>query len=347
MKQSILRKLSNGHQTLGIEITDSYVKVCEIQQKGKKPVRLLNFSSRELPVGVVDDGKVLDKEKLFAALKIVLDSKRFGTRYAHFAIPSQMVMVRSIKLPDIVNKGLKKLVQYEMKNNLSMAFDDPSYDFIKLPKATNENAQVTPEETNLCEVLVVAAPTSILQDYVDIFTKLKLIPCSIEIKSFSLLRLVEWGLINSEGVNIIVNVNELNCEITIIDEGIFKITRNVEVSFKSLMTESASEQNSWLDNYSSPEQTFLNAAQDLIAELERLMNFYFYNLNKGEKPFNSITLSGDIPDLERLAAFMEESLNPPVSILSWDRLSVARNSSAWSVPTYAVPLGLALRGKEA
>ncbi|WP_139992372.1 type IV pilus biogenesis protein PilM [Paenibacillus paridis] len=347
MNPSILRKLANGHQTLGIEITDSGVKICEIQQKGKRSIRLLNYSSRPLPAGVIDDGKVIDKERLRETIKMALDARRFTSKYVHFAIPSQMAMVRSIKLPDLVNAELKKLVQFEMKNNLSMAFDDPSYDFIKLPKSTQDVGEVLPEEANLCEVLVVAAPTSILQDYVDVLEQLKLIPCSIEIKSFSLLRLIEWGKINAEGINIIINVNELNTEITIIDEGHFKITRNVEVSFKPVVNEAEEEHNSWLDSYSSPEQTFMNAAQDLIAELERLMNFYYYNLNKSERTFNKIMLSGDIPELAKLAAMMEEDVTPPVTLVSWDLLSVAGNSASWDVPTYAVPLGLALRGKEA
>lgn len=346
MNQSILRKLSNGHQTLGIEITDSDVKICEIQQKGKQPIKLLNYSSRQLPAGVVDDGKVVDQEKLHDTIKMVLDSRRFSSRYVHFAIPSQMAMVRSLKLPDLAHADLKKLVSFEMKNNLSMAFDDPSYDFIKLPRNPNDIVKVPLEEENLSEVLVVAAPTSILQDYVDIFERLKLIPCSIEIKSFSLLRVLDTGHIDTDGINIIVNVNELNSEFTIIEDGHFKITRNVEVSFKSITKDADSEQNSWLESFSSPEQTFSNAAQDLIAELERLMNFYYYNLNKSEKSFSKIILSGDIAELGRLAGLMAEGLTPPVTLLDWQSLSVADNSTNWNAATYAVPLGLALRGRK-
>ncbi|CAM4239308.1 type IV pilus assembly protein PilM [Paenibacillus endophyticus] len=347
MNQSILRKLANGHQTLGIEITDSQVKVCEVQQKGKKELRLLNYASAPLQAGIVDDGKVIDKVKLQEALKSVLESKRFTTKYVHFAIPSQMVMVRSLKLPDIINVELKKLVQFEMKNNLSMAFDDPSYDFIKLPKAAPETKELPPEEDNLRDVLVVAASTSILQDYVDVFEQLKLIPCSIEIKSFSLLRLAEWGRIQSEGIHLLVHVNELSADITIIEDGQFKLMRNVEVSFKTILSETSEENNAWLNSFSSPEQTYLNAVQDLIGELERLMNFYYYNLNKGERTFSQIWLTGDVPNIEKLTALMDDGLTPPVSQLMWDSLPVAGNAGAWSVPAYAVPLGLALRGKEA
>ncbi|WP_419873950.1 type IV pilus biogenesis protein PilM [Candidatus Pristimantibacillus sp. PTI5] len=347
MNQSILRRLANGHQTLGIEITDNQVKICEIQQKGKKDIRLLNYAAVPIPAGIVDDGKVIDKEKLQAVVKSALDSKRFGTKYAHFAIPSQTAMVRSIKLPDIANAELKKLVQFEMKNNLSMAFDDPSYDFIKLPRTEADPKDAQAEGANLCEVLVVAAPTSILQDYVDVFEQLNLIPCSIEIKSFSLLRLIEEGLLETDGINLIVNVNELNADITIIEDGHFKITRNVEVSFKTYVNDPAAEKNAWLDNFASPEQTYLNAAQDLIAELERLMNFFYYNLNKGERTFSRIWLSGDVPEIGKLAALMDDSLTPPVSLFHWEQLPVAESSEVWSIPTYAVPLGLALRGKDA
>lgn len=346
MRQSILRKLSSSHQTLGIEITDSSVKICEVQQKGKLGVRVLNYGSASLPQNVVEDGKIRDKDKLQEIIKALLVSNTFISKYVHFAIPSQTVMVRSFKLPDLVHVELKKLVQFEMKNNLSLAFDNPYYDFIKLPKLTIEKTAETEQEDNLCDVLVVATPMNILQDYVDIFEALKLVPCSIEIKPFSLLRLIEWSPLVSDGINLIVNVNELNSEITIVEEGSFKITRNVEVSFKSWVNEDRSEKNEWLDNFSSPEQTFQNAAQDLIGELERLMNFYYYTLNKGDKSFQSILLSGDIPQLDKLAALMNESLNPEVIIYHWDLLSVENVDAGWQVPTYAVPLGLALRGSE-
>ncbi len=346
MYQNILRKLTNGHQTLGIEISDSSIKICEVQQKGKA-VRVLKFTTRPLEEGIVSDGHVMDYDRLREAMKAALGARKFGTRHAHFAIPSQMVMVRSLKLPDIANKELKKLVQFEMKNNMSMAFDDPYYDFIKLKKAGRETKPAASNSENLCEVLVVAASTDVLRVYTKLFEEVKLIPSSIEIKSFSLMRMIEWGKIPSGGINVIVHVNELYSEFTIIENGTFKLTRNIEVSFKSIEEPTNPEGNSLLNSFSSPEQAFQNAAQDLIAELERLMNFYYYNLNKGEGTFQHILLSGDIAELDKLALVMSDGLTPPVSMLEWNGLSIGRNSAAWSLGSYAVPLGLALRGKEA
>jgi type IV pilus assembly protein PilM len=347
MNQSILRKLASGHQTLGIEITDSSIKICEVQQRGKKAVRVLRFMTKPLEEGIVSDGNIVDRDRLKEALKATLGARKFGTRYAHFAIPSQMVMVRSLKLPDIAHKELKKLVQFEMKNNMSMAFDDPYYDFIKLKKILPDRDNANPESANLCEVLVVAASTEVLRDYANLLEEVKLIPSGIEIKSFSLMRMIEWGKIPSAGINVIVNVNELNSEFTIIENGTFKITRNIEISFKALAEQAGGEDNFLLNSFSSPEQAFQNATQDLIAELERLMNFYYYNLNKGEGTFQRIFLSGDIEELDKLAAIMAEGLTPPVSLLEWNGLPVGRNSAIWSLGAYAVPLGLALRGKEA
>lgn len=364
MSQSILRRLSRGHQTLGIEVTEEKVKICEIAEKSDKRVRILSYMTAALAPGTIQDGQVMRMEELEEKIRLLLASRKIGTKYIHFTIPSPIVMVRMLKLPELSHHELGKLVQFEMKHNLQLAFEQPHYDFVKLPKTRAEGRSVPNHPTTaagslsevqdeaaagleeeLSDVLVAAAPMSVLNAYSQMFDRLKLIPCSFEIKAFSLLRLMERSSIDTKGTHIIVDVNETNAEFTILEDGIYKMTRNVEVSFKSLEHEANEENKDWLANFSSPEQTFHAASQDLISELERLMNFYLYTMNKGEQQFQSIVLSGDIAEMDKLLETMQRTMNQRIVKAAWDELVVG-DSADWSLSTYAVPLGLALRGKE-
>ncbi|WP_053376940.1 type IV pilus biogenesis protein PilM [Paenibacillus sp. FJAT-27812] len=367
MIQSILRQMKIGSKTLGLEITDSHIKICETESKRKDVPHILKYATGVLQEGIVRDGKILNMELLHTAIKNLINEHKFSSKNVHFAIPSQMVMVRNLKLPDLSHHELKKLVQFEIKNNLAVAFEQPHYDFIKLPKKVaketekrppmlkkllNKNLGASPEQTeepsedHLCDVLVVAAPMDMLREYSEMFASLKLVPRSYEIKPFSILRLLEKSPIESTGLTILLDVNEANSELTIVEDGIFKITRNVEISFKALQPNTTEDNNQWISEFTSPEHTFVSAAEDLISEIERLMNFYYYTLNKGNVQFDSIMVSGSIANMEILVKALEQRMTQRIVAIDWKRLEVANDSAHWSVSSYAVSLGLALRGSD-
>jgi type IV pilus assembly protein PilM len=356
-----------GSKTLGLEITDSHIKICEIESKRNKEPQILNYATGVLQDGIVRDGKILNMEQLLTAIKHLINQHKFSTKNVHFAIPSQMVMVRNLKLPDLSQHELKKLVQFEIKNNLAVAFEQPHYDFIKLPKKVaneakkqpsalkkmiNKKAAVSAEESeepsddHLCDVLVVAAPLDMLREYSEMFASLKLVPRSYEIKPFSILRLLDKSPIESTGLTILLDVNESNSELTIVEDGVFKITRNVEISFKTLQPNTNDDNIQWMSEFTSPEHTFTSAAEDLISEIERLMNFYYYTLNKGNVQFDSILVSGSITDMESLIKALEQRMAQRIIAIDWKSLHVANDPAHWSVSSYAVPLGLALRGSD-
>ncbi|MCR2806517.1 type IV pilus biogenesis protein PilM [Paenibacillus soyae] len=349
VKGSILRRLSKSSQSIGIEVTETHVKIAEASKASNEKAELLTFVSLELPAGLIEDGKVNDWVQLEHKIKEALGTSRFSSKTVHFAIPSQLVMVRSLRLPDIAHLELRKLIQFEMNNNFRLAFEDPFYDFVKLPRSDmREEAGGENNNQPMCEVMVVAAPVQVLRQYRQLFESLGLVPSSFEIGPFSLLRLMENSGLLENNVQILVNVNERQCEITIISDGHMQITRHVEIIFKSIIQEPAEGQNEneWLNSYSSPEQTFHNGVLDLIAEIERLMNFYNYTLNNGQKILNNILLAGDLPEMIKVRNIMAQNMNQPVRLIEWSDLHVTGSHTEWKVHELAIPLGLALRGNE-
>lgn len=346
MIKGLLHKLSGSKQSLGIEVTDTHVKICEAAWYAKNRLRIQQFACMELPTGAVEGGKVNDWTSLGETIKNIGASTKFGTKVVHFAVPIQMVMVRSIKLPDIGYSELRKLVQFEITHNFSLSFEDPYYDFVKLPRSNIKDDNGAGEKRPLCDVLVVAAPSQLLRQYRDLFESLGLIPASFEIAPFALQRLAENSGKAEQNVQMLVHVNERLSEMTIMSEGSIKITRHVEVDFKSTMDQEKDSQNDWLTSFASPEQTFLNGVQDLVAELERFINFYNYTLNNGQLALDQIWLTGGLPEMAKLQEQMTVSMSRHIQFIEWPSLEIAETlKSGWNLQAYAVALGLSMKGK--
>ncbi|MHA6483638.1 type IV pilus biogenesis protein PilM [Paenibacillus sp. strain BS8-2] len=343
---ALLNGLTGVSHSLGIEMTDNYIRICETKTSRRGTTKLLRYTSKEMPNGCMEDGKVLNWEGIEATMKELLSSGKFGTKQLHFAIPSQMVMVRNLKLPDIGHSELRKLVQFEMSHNLRVAFEEPYFDFVKLPKPSIQHAAREEEQgAELCELMVVAAPGGLLMQYRTMFEKLGLRPASFEIKPFSVLRLIEASGTTVRDVQLFVHVGEQHSELSILFDGRLELTRQVEVSFQSIVAKADSSNNEWLQSFSSPETTFKNAIQDLAGELERLLNFYQYTLNNGSKTFRNILLSGELKQMEKVREGLEEELEHPVVILEWPTLDDSSVIADWSLSSYSVALGLSIRGR--
>lgn len=362
---------------LGIEITDSSIKLCEVRLGGSRAASLRRFAQIDLPDGAMNDGRIQDEALLQQAFRVILDRHPWPSKRVQFAIPSQTVMVRILKMPNVADKELRKLVDFEMKNNIHLPFDDPYYDFVRLelpaetvggkrkkrkeaaefqaqweaaatretPGGGNPFASVPdPSAGNMCDVMLVAASMELLQQYIRIFDELGLTLAGIEIKAFTLTRLLALsGPIATGDLALLADVNRTNCDLTIVKNGIIQITRNVPVAFAPPQKAQDNALDQLFADFSPQKAGHEASFGDLAGEMERFMNFYRYTLNHRDDEFQRVVLSGDIPMLDELSAFLGNRLTQPVVQSEWPALRVPDQEEGWSLAAYAVPLGLCLR----
>src|SRR5690606_20746420 len=93
-------------------------------------IKVTNSLISRLPEGTMNDGRIQDITALQQTFQKMLTSRKWRTRHVHFAIPSQTVMIRMMKLPAVPKAQLTKLVQFEIKHNIHLPFENPYYDFI-------------------------------------------------------------------------------------------------------------------------------------------------------------------------------------------------------------------------
>jgi Tfp pilus assembly PilM family ATPase len=371
--KNILQWVRPSFASLGLEITDSYIKLAEIRTaNGKKPV-LTEGALEPLPEGTVVDGKILKPEVLQRILEQTLHLYKFRARKVHLIIPSSSIMVRFLKLPNVPDKQLRKIIQFEIQNTIHLPFQNPYFDFINLttdisvPVAVNQDKEVSypdpvhpqqswmemgasqesllrdepmledeEEELELDEadVMLIAAPAELVDEYLDVIRQSGLRPKSIEIKALSSYRLLEAAEPELlEQTILALDLNADAADMSIFHEGQLKITRSVPVRFQ--------EENDSLNGMQQQEPHV-----ELAHELERLMNFYRYTLNNRTQEFAAVVLTGEIRQLDQVSGFLTERLGMQVITPDSGWLESEKPQLRSWVTSLAVPIGLGLRGNQ-
>jgi type IV pilus assembly protein PilM len=383
----ILHALKPGRSSLGIEISDDSIQMTQVTMRRGKAPMLQTFISEKLHEQVMLEGRIQDPMRLTQALQVMAAKLDSIPKYVHLAFPSQLVMVRFLKLPDINEKDLAKLVDFEIKHNIHLPFENPLFDFIKLngtetkkrkvkklprlsPNDETKNAsfleaaaakegqsgglfadfeqEESGKDAFQCDVMLVAAPKDIIEQYMEILQAAGLKLSSIEIKALSLYRLLNsTSLIPLQGTYLVVDVNGTASDLSIFRGSELKITRSIPLNFtdKQMASEESPEDTLFAE-FMDRDVEFRQTCNDLAHELERLMNFYRYTLNNREHEFDAVVLSGDVERISEILSALAERLSVPIHLF---QTAIGFGEDPMfnrAFPAYAVTLGLALRGAD-
>jgi len=193
--------------------------------------------------------------------------------------------------------------------------------------------------------MLVVAPLEAIEAYASVLRDCQLKPCSIEIKGFSLERVIglQYPELRQSGTYMVVDVHGAAADVSIYDEGKLRITRSVLVSFRDMEPTDPGRKSAavglFAEYEAASESDFEQAGEALAVELERMMSFYRYSLDNRTKEMARIIVTGDVERLADIAEMLNERLSRPAEVM--------RPFTDSPVPSaaYAVPIGLALRGR--
>lgn len=139
---NLLRSIRPGHASLGLEITDSFIKLAEIHTApGKKPL-MVKCAMERLPAGTVVDGRIKNPLVLHRLLEQTVKLNDFGTRNVHMVIPSPSIMVRYMKFPNLPDRQLRKIIEFEIQHTIHLPFERPYFDFINMSAGEQVSAKI-------------------------------------------------------------------------------------------------------------------------------------------------------------------------------------------------------------
>lgn len=134
----MLRLFRSAKSSIGLEITDHSVKLAEVVIHKTNKIKLVSHMVEPIPPDTVEDGKIKHALPLVQIVRGFVHRRHTRTKRTHLVVPSQSIMIRFLRLPDIPEKDLKRVIAFELQHNIHLPFDRPYYDFVKLNGATGE-----------------------------------------------------------------------------------------------------------------------------------------------------------------------------------------------------------------
>lgn len=335
----------SAQTVLGVDIGDNRISVVELRKKGPRYI-LQRAVQTTVPSEVVAEGRIVRPETMAERLRELLREARMRAKAAHLVVPSQFVVIRQLDLPDLPEKQLRKVIDFELQHSIHLPFDDVQYDIVKQGRKPDLTEL---EEGEACEVTLIASTRSTLDPLVATATGAGLKPRSVDIRALALYR--AFHLLNQEHDEqetlMVVEVSESSTDIHIFDGPALKFTRNVPMALTQYALDKELDKPLGIAELLHLFQTNTDwraFANDLGYEIERSLNFYRYTLNNREANLSRLLLAGLLPRTDALAAHLQERLPDSMpTVMPYADLEVADGSADLALHEFAVALGLALK----
>ncbi|MCG3085996.1 pilus assembly protein PilM [Anoxybacillus sp. LAT_35] len=313
-----MRFFSMKNKVGNIVIKDHVIRYVELKQK--QPLVLHTCEEWPLPEGVVRDGKIVDEEQLTHIMEQCVDMWKMKHRRIRFLVPDPLIVIRKIPLPtEIEYDDIRSYLFMEIGATIPLPFDDAVFDYAVLEKTKEA-----------LHVLLFAAPEASVMQYAELFEAVKLKPIVADISPLSLYRLFyNFHLANDVDHFLFVQFDLSSLNVSVFHQHRPIFTRQLAFDSQWTYWEKTNEGWKWLKE-GEPERQL----EDVYKELERVMSFYRFSLQKGEAQITRIVMTGDHPLVQTFSHLLQERLDVTVETLT---LPLPID------PAYYLPIGLGLK----
>ena len=303
----------------GIDFHNNFISCATIKLERGIPV-LQDIEKIKIEEDMIVGGRVSQAEVLSDLLEDAL-SEGILSKEVHLAIPTQNILIRKItSLPDIGEKELAKLLQFEVGERIHLPFENPIYDFVKvgsiLPDSMEEKDEIDEETLSLddlaqgiqkdlegpkSEILLFATSQSLSQDLADVCDDAGLKPLTAEIRGLALQRLLSYAhprWLNE--IEMIIDASENSVDIHIFKDGYIVFSRMMSI-----------QSNDYVSNITTPQSN----NDDVLLFEEDLPT---YSVTQSQiaatldevRSFNQDSYVNDVAlEIERAQNFFRYSLN--------------------------------------
>lgn len=302
-------------RTVGIELDDRALHVVALHSTREK-IKNIHTTSTPIPPNMVENGIIQDYEGLYQYLKPYRNQWRAQSRRWNMVAPSQHVVNRYIRIPNIQGGALRSLIRNEVAYHLHFPFHDPLWDYHDMGSSELEDGKR--------DIMISAVSNQVIVNHLEFFRKLDINISSVDIRGAALLRALVLAVPSGTFPEsfAIVYIGQTFSDFMMYYHGELRFVRNIP----------------------HPEVKDIKLfVSDLHNEWVRTVNFYKFSVLKKEVSPSIIYVTGDFPTL------IEEILNHPSSDSAWNYSPIKAGpylSSPLEVPASCMTaFGLALKKK--
>lgn len=331
----------------GIDIGATSVRLVQLKRHGNKPV-LVAYGSTALPANLVASDAADASDQLAVIIKNLVKDAGITTKSVVAALPASKVFVSVITTPKLTAAELGKAVKYQADQYIPMPVDQVRLDWTVLGPGKNENEQL---------VLLIAAPNTTTEKYLQIFEKAGLELVALEVDVTALSRAV---LTPDASQVVMLDIGSLASTVSLVVNGAPRLIHSVPVGAAAFVqalgqglkvdaNEAMAMVQKFGMNKASMDGKILKylqpIADNILDEIKKSTAFYL-NENPDAK-FEKLVFTGGSAGMPGLPLYVANSLKMPVELgNAWLNVSYPANMQADLAAVnrdYAVAVGCAAR----
>ena len=318
-------ELFSSNQIANIVIKDHVIRYIGVKQSS--PLIVQKYRERYLPPGLIDEGKIVERETLKLILEECVNDWGIKKRQVRFIIPDSFVVIRKTSIPiDIKDDEIVGFLYSELGSTIHLPFDEPVLDIKKLSETDEKK-----------EVLMFAAPEDVALDYSSLLEEVSLKPIAADISPLCMYRLFDYSdKTNEENHSLLIQFDLQTVNLCIFNKHVPIFMRHLNIDSTTddwdiqYNRSGSFAEIKWISEHRSIE-TVLG---EIYKEIEHVLNFYHFSILQGKQQVTDILFSGDHPHLKEVYATVVDRYDVPVSII--DNVDTLPSN-------YYLPLGLALK----
>ena len=319
-------------------------------------------STLPAPIKGILSESPLDQDEMAKAIrKLVIESAKITTPYVNVSLPENQVYTRIIEMPVLSDKELSSAIYWEAEQHIPVPLTTVTLDWRVLKRPENQ------KDDPKMAVLLVGAPTMLIDKYEKILSIAGLAITSIETEILSVIRALIFPFSQGGADNfpnsLIVNIGAVSTSFAIVKKGIIVFTYAIatggtainraistDFGFSVLQAEEYKKTYGVSQEFSGGKigQTTMPILMSIISEIKKSLAFYGEKY-KNEEPVRQIILTGGTAKLPGISAYFAKQCGIEAVVGNpWNALSSQEvpKEILDNAPDYTIAAGLAMRDYE-
>ena len=338
------------NKSIGLDIGLTKIKAISLSRQNNN-YTLDAFVSAPTPAKGMLSEAPLDEEEMAKTLKKTVEALKVNSKSVNIALPDSQVYTKVIEMPSLTDKELSLAIYWEAERHIPVALSTITLVWSVLKRPSN------PTNDEKMQVLMVGAPTTVINKYQKVLQMAGLTLNSIETETLAIVRALAP---NNLPPTVIVSIGAINTSLAIIKDGILVLTYSIQTGGNAIsrsieadfgLTPSQSEE--YKKTYGLSKEgagkkvgkSTEPILSSILLEIKKALAFYSQKYKDGAI-IQQVLLSGGTAKLPGIDLFFAENLGIETAVANpWKIFANQQvpleilNGSA----DYTIALGLAMR----
>lgn len=341
---------ARGSRRIGLEISNSAVRIAEIALGGGRP-KLVNLGQIRLPPRAVVDGAIADVAAVTNAIQRCVSEWDFSIKDVHLGIAGLRAITRELDMPAVPDTELDAAVRLQALDVIPFPVDKTLMSARPLEDVTS------PDGTVMRRVLLAAAHRDIVDPLLEAVTAAGLTPISIDLTSTAMIRSLYDPATSAGGPEAIVAVGAGLTTVVVHEGGIPHFVRTIAEGGDTVTAAIAGALDLPIDDAETTKRNLdqsgphiraaasaaSEASTSLLGEIKSSIEYY--STLPGRSEIRRVTLTGGGSRLNGLLERLQQNMRAQVvrgSALSRIETPLSVEEIQTRDPLVSVVIGLAL-----